>query len=194
MSYEDNTQQNNQQRSSYYQPYWGYNVNEERAGLVRELSPHEALIKSIAEFRGEIENPKNPREKIKIKRIMNEEGIAIFYMAVTAAANDINTMSNYRADEALIYRIMNKWIVDIIYEFYYNRKKYEITDESQVNFIVNKAVGLMLPSFFKALGAGDRNAATRSVYETINRAFNAQANSDEPPQAKKGFISRLLPW
>lgn len=181
-------------QQGYYNPYFGYSQYEERAGLVRELSPHAAMVKAIAEFRGHIEDPQNPGKPIEIQRIMNEEGISVFYLAVTAAANDINTMSNYRADEKLIYRIMNKFITDIVYEFYYNRKRYEVKEESHCGLIVNKAVGLMLPSFFKALGAGDRNAATRSVYETINRAFNAQKNSDDPPQVKKGFFSRMLPW
>lgn len=184
---------NQQSGSGYYPSYWGYQ-QEERAGLVRELSPHAALVKAIKEFRGIVEDPDNPAEKVRIDRIMNEQGISIFYLCVTSAANDINTMSNYRTDDKLIYRLMNKFLMDIIYEFYYNRKTYEIQQESHSGLIVNKAVGLMLPSFFKALGAGDRNAATRSVYETINRAFNAQANSDAPPEPKKGFISRLLPW
>lgn len=177
------------QYSSLFYP----NQYDNRVGLVRELSPRQALLVAIAEFRGEIKDPETNQTTKHIKRVMNEEGISLFYHAVTSAANEINTFSNYRSDEKIIYRLMNKWVFDIVYEFFYNRKKYEIMEESHCSIIVNKAVGLMLPAFFKALGAGDRSAATRAVQETINRAFR-DGEGDPVQTQRKGFLSSLNPF
>lgn len=165
-----------------------------RVGLIKELSPRNALLTAIAELRGEIVDPET-NKIIRINPLMNEEGISIFFHSVTAAANDINTFSNYRTDEKLIYRLMMKWVTDEIYEFYYNRKKYDIKEESHCAVIINKAVGLKLPAFFKALGAGDRRAATASVQEQIQRAFTEKSDTSMQAQAqpkKKGIFSRMM--
>lgn len=162
-----------------------------KAGLIRELSSRRALIAAMYELKGIIKDPSDDKTDIQITDpIMNERGRFIFFHAVTAAANDINTFSNYRTDVKLIYSLIIKFTSDIIYEFYYNRKEYAIEDESHCGLIINKALGLMLPAFFKALGAGDRSAATRSVSEMIQRAFK----SPEMQQRQGGgFFSKLNP-
>lgn len=176
-----------------YQPFLHQEDQSDRAGLVRELSPTNAIIDAIDRLRGVVRNPRNPTDIRKINTIINEDGIAIFTLIVTAGANEINTFSNYRTEDKLISKIMEKWIKDIVYEFYYHRKKYEIPEESQASMIVNLAVGLILPSFFKALGAGDRNAATRSVSESIVRAMRSSDDSQQP-QARRGLFSRMNPF
>lgn len=179
-----------------YNPYLYGTHYDNRVGLVKELSPVPALINAISELRGEIKDPTTKKIVKQVKPIMNEEGISVFFHSVTSAANDINTMSNYRADDKLIYRLMLKWVSDVVYEFYYNRKKYEIAEESLCSLVVNKAVGLMLPAFFKALGAGDRRAATAAVSESIQRLMKEQSGGipEVPTSKRKGFLSRINPF
>ena len=167
-----------------------------RVGLVKELSPRVALITAITELRGEIRDPETNRLIKQVNPLMNELGISVFFHAVTAAANDINTFSNYRTDDKLIYKLMMKWVSDIVYEFYYNRKKYAVIEESLCALIINKAVGLMLPSFFKALGAGDRRAATSSVTEMIQRSMRegGDSMSSSPQSRRRGILSRMNPF
>lgn len=168
-----------------------------RVGLVKELSPRNALITATDEIRGEIKDPDSGRVLRRVEPLMNEKGIAIFFHAVTAGANDINTMSNYSRDYKLIYSLMMKWVTDMVYEFYINRKTYGIVEETHCSIIINKAVGLILPSFFKALGAGDRRAATASVSEMIQRAFKdngSQFPSVESSKKGGGVLSRLNPF
>lgn len=175
-----------------YNPlYMGQN-QENRVGLAQELNPQNPLIEAIYSLRGELKNPKTGRTEIKFGRLMNEEGIALFIHVVRAAANAINTFSNYRTDEKLIYRILQKWINDAIYEFYYERKKYGIAEESHCSIIINYAVGLMLPSFFKAIGAGDRSAVTRTIQEYIQTQMGSGNNPYEP--RRRGFLSPRNPF
>ena len=179
-----------------YNPLFSANPYDNKIGLVKELSPRHALITSMVELRGEIRDPDTGEKNIKVKPMMNEDGISVFFQAVTAAANDINTFSNYRTDDKLIYALMNKWIMDITYEFYYHYHEYGIKQESHCSIVINKAVGLMLPSFFKALGAGDRSAATRSVSEMIQRATRdtTGGSSDSFVPQKKGVLARMNPF
>lgn len=194
---EQDLQQYNSLPLDPYNPYAfgqgsGY---DNRVGLIKELSSTSALIKAINELKGEITDPETGKEIKIIEPIMNGLGISIFFHSVTAAANDINTFSNYRTDEKLIYNLMKKWIADDIYEFYYNRKKYGIKEESHVSIIINKAVGLKLPAFFKALGAGDRRAATASVQEMIQRQYAEKSDFNSPMQQtnrKRGIFSRMM--
>lgn len=175
-----------------YNPLFAGQLQENRVGLAQELNPQAPLIEAIYSLRGELRNPKTNEVEIKFTSLMNEEGVALFIHIVRAAANAINTFSNYRTDDKLIYRLLKKWINDAIYEFYINRKKYGIKEESHCSIIVNHAVGLMLPSFFKALGAGDRGAVSKSVQEHIQTSMGQQPNPYEPK--RRGLLSMMNPF
>jgi len=179
--------------TSGYVPYQNQIENSDRPGLVRELSPHNSIITIIDMLRGTVRNPRNPNDIRTINKLVNEDGITMFTLMVMTGANEINTLSNYRNDLKLIYKFMNKLIMDIVYEFHYNRKKYGILEESQASIVINLAVGLLLPSYFKALGAGDRSAATRAVQESIHRSMRDTSDHDNRPQQRKSFFSRMLP-
>lgn len=176
-----------------------------RVGLAKELDPNHSLIDTIHMLRGELKDPKTGQYKKQLQRVMNEQGIAIFVSQVKAGANNVNTQSNYRADDKLIYKLMNKWILDLVYIFYYERKKFVeqedekgiiefclIKDEAVVSLIINLAVGLMLPAFFKALGAGDRSAITRTVSEMINKAYKDE--QEQPIAKRRGLLSKVNPF
>jgi hypothetical protein len=175
-----------------YVPYQNQVENSDRPGLVRELSPMNSVIGVIDVLRGIVRNPRNPSDIRKINKLINEDGVAMFTLMVTTGANEINTLSNYRNDLKLIYKFMTKLVMDMVYEFHYNRKKYGIQEESQASIIINLAVGLLLPSFFKALGAGDRSAATRAVQESIVSSIRSSEQEGRSLQ-RKGFFSRMLP-
>lgn len=193
----------------YYSPmYMGGMGMDNRVGLAKELDPQNALIDAVFTLRGKLKNPTTNRYDIEFQRVMNELGIAVFITQVKGAANSINTYSNYRTDDKLIYKLMNKWIMDIVYIFYYERKKFVyqenektgnleptlIQDEAVVSLVINLAVGLMLPSFFKALGAGDRGAVTKTISEMIQRAFRDNEPDNLGQPRRKGLMSRLNPF
>ena len=183
------------------------NYIENRVGLAKELDPQKALVETIWILRGQIKNADTGRVETTFKRMMNEDGVAIFITAVKAGANSINTYSNYRTDDKLIYRILSKWINDLVYTFYYERKRFIeqvhpngvveiclIEDESNVSHLINLACGLLLPSFLKALGAGDRGAITRTIQETINRALRDAEEMGRGDRKRGGFLSMLNPF
>ena len=117
---EQETQQPTQQPIPEYDysNYSGGNSSEsDRVGLARELDPQNTLVEIIWQLRGKLKNPRTGKFDIEFERMMNEKGIAIFITQVKAAANQITTYSNYRADEKLIYRILNKWVLDLVYIF-----------------------------------------------------------------------------
>lgn len=176
-----------------YVPYFNQQDQTDRPGLIRELSPNNSIINVIDILRGIVRNPRNPSDTRKINTLVNEEGIAIFTIMVTSGANEINTFSNYRNDTKFIYSLMQKWILDIVYEFHFNRKKYGIPEESQSSIVINLAIGLILPSFFKALGAGDRNSATRAVQESIVRSMRDDGQQQNPVK-RRSLLSRMIPF
>lgn len=202
---EQETQQPTQQPIPEYDysNYSGGNSSEsDRVGLARELDPQNTLVEIIWQLRGKLKNPRTGKFDIEFERMMNEKGIAIFITQVKAAANQITTYSNYRADEKIIYRILNKWVLDLVYIFYYERKKFIfegekkclIDDEAVVSLIINLAAGLMMSSFFKALGAGDRGAVTKTISEMIQRAMRDVEPQSHEQVKRKGFISKMNPF
>jgi len=156
----------------------------------------------VYQLRGKLKNPVTGKYDIEFQRIMNEKGIALFITQVKASANQITTYSNFRTDEKLIYRLLNKWILDIVYIFYYERKKfvYEgeekclIDDEAVVSIIINLATGLMMSSLFKALGAGDRGAVTKTISEMIQRAMKDVEPENNSQLKRKGFLTKMNPF
>ena len=95
----------------------------------------------------------------------------------------------------------------MVYTFYYERKRFIeqvhpngvveiclIEDESNVSHLINLACGLLLPSFLKALGAGDRGAITRTIQETINRALRDAEEMGRGDRKRGGFLSMLNPF
>ena len=179
--------------SEFYNSMFGMgNQYDNRVGLVKELSPAEEINKIMDEFRGIIKD-ESGKEINKIVPIMNELGISRFYHIVTSTANSITTFSNYRTDDKLIYRITNKFIKDGWMEFGLNLKEKDIAHLGVSRIIMNRAASLILSALFKALGAGDRGAATKAVQETIQRQFTDSSGRDDQLPKRKGFMSAFLP-
>ena len=69
-----------------------------------------------------------------------------------------------------------------------------IDDEAVVSLIINLAAGLMMSSFFKALGAGDRGAVTKTISEMIQRAMRDTDSPQNEQIKRRGFISKMNPF
>ncbi len=166
-------------------------------GIIESLSSNKSLINLIYEFRGKVYDKKLAKYiSIEgIKPMMNEEGTTMVFNFVRSAVDDINTYSNFRTDIRLIYRLMRKLLRDIIYRLHYYYKDYGIKRKSEIVIIIDRIQGILLAAYFKALGAGDRRAATSNISETISRL---QREMSEPGMTKEdekkrgGMLSRWL--
>ncbi len=163
--------------------------------LVKELSPQQYILRLIQELRGLVYDPKTEKyEKVSgVIPLMNEKGITLFFHLATSSVNEITTFSNYRDDMDLIYKLMRKYIKDAVTRFHFYYKDFGITDKSHVAIIIDKLQGVMLSAYFKALGAGDRKAATSNVSENISRiARDQQEEQTYGVQRKSGFFGRMF--
>ena len=171
-----------------------YKTEEKAVSLVHELSPDSYILDMIHELNGEIKNREGEYVKIKgIQPLMNEEGITLFFHLATSALNQITTYSNYRDDTKLIYRLVKKVLKDATSRFFFYRKELGIENKAHISIILDKLQGVVLSAYFKALGAGDRKAATSNITENISTFSRMGMGQELRPQARQGgFISKML--
>lgn len=179
--------------NSFMTPPFYQKGNEDRgASLIRELSPTEDLRDMIENFRGKIYDPNLKKYIIidGVKPFMNADGIGIFFQYGTIMINKVVTMSNYTKNYKIIHALVEAVISDSIIHFNTHWQDYEISSKSKVKVITRKLLVLGLSSFYKALGAGERKAATANISETISRLV--RDTPEQGGQKPKSFIERLF--
>ena len=160
--------------------------------LVRELSPQEPLREIMANLEGKVWDKKK-KDYIAVpgvKPLMNQEGRDMFFHFATAITNPIVTMSYYSKDYKMIHSLVMMQITKASANFHLHYKDYGITRKTKINIITDKLMILALSAFYKALGAGDRKAATSRVSESISTQNRMEAENN--PTKRGGIISRML--
>jgi len=165
-------------------PKEAHQNQEYRISLVKELSPQEHLREQIAWLEGKLWDDKEKRF-IKIEGMMpfmNQEGRDMYFQYATAVLSPIVTMSNYRADDKKIHQLMGMVIKNASIHFHLHWRDYGITRKTKIKVLVDKLLILGLSAMYKALGAGDRKAATSNISESIS---NITRSMPENPQQGK---------
>lgn len=173
-------------------PVFPYGKEEKGASLLKELSPQESIRDMVENFRGKIwdSNQKKYVEIKGMKPFMNDEGIESFFHYSTAILSPVVTMSNYAKNYKMIHRLMLVQMKKAIKHFYLHYEDYEIKSKTRVNIVTSKLLILGLSAFYKAIGAGDRTAATANISETISRM--SRMGDDSQQQKPKSIIERMF--
>ncbi|KKL90149.1 hypothetical protein LCGC14_1907550, partial [marine sediment metagenome] len=98
----------------------------------------------------------------------------------------------YRTDKELIHRLVMMQIRNATINFHINWEDYGITSKTDIKIITDKLLILGLSCFYKALGAGDRGAATRNISESISRSSMERQN-EQPHLRKAGIFDKWRP-
>ena len=179
--------------TSMQTPIPDYGEPEKSISLVKELSPQEHLIELMNWLQGKVWD-KTTKTYIKMegaKEFMNEAGIDMFWHYATSIISPIVTMSNYQNNTDLIHKLIMMNVKDAIIHFHIHYKDYGIDKKTKIRVLTNKLTTLGLSAFYKAIGAGDRKAATSNISENIS-TLNKPANIQE--MKRRGFISRMNPF
>ena len=174
-------------------PMQGYKEPEKSISLVKELSPQDHLIELMNWLQGKVYD-KRTRAYINIegaKPFMNKDGIDMFWHYATSIISPIVTMSNYQSNIAQIHKLVMMNVKDAIIHFHLHYRDYGINKKTKIKVLTNKLTTLGLSAFYKALGAGDRKAATSNISESINTLTRPNAPDQ---QQRRGFISRMNPF
>lgn len=153
--------------------------------LVKELSPQQTLRDIMEELKGKLWDERLNKYVIVegVSPLMNAEGRDIFFHFANASINNIVTMSNYTKDYDKIHKIVLMQCKKASIHFHIHWQDYGITRKTKINIITDKLMILALSCFYKAIGAGDRSAATRNISESINtmmRQDNMEPNRTAP--------------
>ena len=180
--------------SAYSTPPINYQVPDARsASLIRELSPTEHLLGIMQELMGKVfDKSKGKYIEIEgVQPLMNMEGINMFYHFATSAINPIVTMSNYTRDYRKIHQLVKMQVWKASRHFHLHYKDYGINRKTKITIITDKLMILVLSCYYKALGAGDRKAATSHISESINTMVRPP--TEESPQVKrKGIVQKMF--
>ena len=167
---------------------------EARVSLIKELSPQDNLREMMEQMEGKIwdSSQKKYVEVRGAKPFMNAEGRDTFFHFATAIMSSIVTMSNYTKDYKTIHELVRYHLKKAIFHFHLHYKDYGINRKTKINLISSKLFILGLSAFYKALGAGDRKAATSHISESINTFARQGYQQQEQEQGKKSMIRRIL--
>ncbi len=162
--------------------------------LVKELSPREPLYDIMENLRGKIWDNRLSKyvDVPGTKPLMNDEGTDMFFHHATSMINQINTMSNYTTDYNKIHLIIRMVIKHAIADFYLNWRDFGITKKTKISVITDKLMILGLSSFYHALGAGDRKAATSHISESINTLNRPESLEAQQQQKRGSMLGRML--
>jgi len=174
-------------------PMQGYKEPEKSISLVKELSPQDHLIELMNWLQGKVYD-KRARAYVKIEGaepFMNKDGIDMFWHYATSIISPIVTMSNYQSNIAQIHKLVMMNVKDAIIHFHLHYKDYGINKKTKIKVLTNKLTTLGLSAFYKAIGAGDRKAATSNISESINTLTRPNMPDQ---QQRRGFLSRMNPF
>lgn len=194
---------------TYQQDYYGYdNIDYGKVtppldygrqdykgiSLIRELSPQPNLQEVMQWLQGRMYNSQtNKWEKVEgAKPLMNEEGRDVFFHYATTLLSSVVTMSNYTNDYKRIHAIMKMIIKDASIHFHLNYEDYGINKKEKITLITNKLLVLGLSAFYKAIGAGDRKAATSNISETISTLMRPVLPESPAETKRRGMLRRLM--
>ena len=162
-------------------------------GIIRELSPKKIIETLRHNLVGEFYDTETKKwERVAgFTPMLNELGRAKYLQIVSSAVTDIVTFSNYQDDQVarLVKYIMRGAIPDICV----NYKLYGIKNKSDISSVLTQLFNLVLGSFNKAIGAGDRGVIGRTISEQIHT--NQIGNNEiSPIDSGAGFYSKLNPF
>ncbi len=162
--------------------------------IIGELSPKESLHDIMQHLRGKMWDPilKRYVEVEGANKLMNEEGIDMFFHHATTLLNQIVTMSNYTTDYDRIHKIVRMLLKEATVDFHLHWKEYGINRKTKISIITSKLMILGLSALYHALGAGDRKAGTSNISESIN-TLNRPEQSSIQEQKRRGIFQRMLP-
>lgn len=167
---------------------------ERNISLIKELSPQGVLHEMMQQMSGKIYD--DSQEKyVKIegaKKFMNEEGLDTFFHFATALISSLVTMSNYTKDYKTIHAIIRYHLKKANIHFHLHWKDYGISRKTKINIITSKLFILGLSAFYKAIGAGDRKAATSNISESISTFMRSGYEKQQQEAQKGGIVRRIL--
>ncbi len=181
----------------YTTPMASYGEERQTRSVLKELSPQENLKEMVKWLKGELWDEKQQRyvKVEEIKPLMNEEGRNIFFHQATSLLSSINTQSNYSKDYKTIHNIINMHVKRASAIFHLHYKDFGISHKTYIGTITDKLLTLGLSALYKAIGAGDRNAGTRNIHESISnisREMGGGFGQQVPMQ--RGFLARMNPF
>lgn len=164
------------------------------SSLVKELNPQQTLRDIMEELKGKIwDDRQNKYIDVEgISPLMNAEGRDIFFHFANASINNIVTMSNYTKDYTKIHDIVLMQVKKASIHFHLHWEDYGITRKTKINIITDKLMILTLSCFYKALGAGDRAAATRNISESINTLSRLGGDEHQRAAPQRGIFGRVI--
>ena len=173
-------------------------VNEEKSvSIIKQLSPQEHLKEQIAWLEGKVwdEQRRAFVEIPGVKPFMNQEGRDMFFQYATAVLSPIVTFSNFKNETSLIHRLVSAQINDATIHFHLHWNDYEIRRKTQIKVLISKLRTLGLAAFYKALGAGDRNAGTRNIHENISSIMRnfGEGGGGQVPQGQS-WVTKMNPF
>jgi len=180
---------------NYTTPPMDFKKDDSRSiSLIKELSPQPTLHEVMEQMRGKIWDSVQEKyvEVEGAKPFMNNEGLDTFFHFATALISSINTMSNYTKDYKTIHAIIRYHLKKAIFHFHLHYKDYSIDRRTKINIITSNLFILGLSAFYKAIGAGDRKAATSHISESISTFARSGYQQQEQEQGKKSMLRRIL--
>lgn len=169
--------------------------NEEvNISIIEKLDPNKVLQEMMEQMQGKIwDSSQDKYVKIEgTQPFMNKEGTDTFFHFATAMMSSIVTMSNYGSNEKFINALLRYHIKKAVIHFHLHYKDYGISRKTKINIVISKLLILGNAAFRKALGAGDRKAATSNISESISTLMRSGTTQQETEANKKGMISRIL--
>lgn len=161
--------------------------------LVKELSPQDHLREMMAWLNGQVwDDKKKYYVTVEgIKPFMNEEGRNMFFHQATSVISPIVTMSNFTKDYRVIHSLTMMLVKRAIIHFHLHWEDYGIQRKTQIGIVGDKLMTLGLSAFYKALGAGDRKAATSNIHENVSTLMRPEG-SDFSMNKQKSFMARFM--
>ena len=179
---------------AYATPSLDYARQDDRGvSIMKELSPREHLQEIMHWLKGEMWD-KRTNTFLKIEgttELMNAEGRDVFFHYATSILSPIVTMSNYTQDYKRIHNIMRLVLKDASIHFHLNYLDYGINRKEKITLVTTKLLILGLSAFYKAIGAGDRKAATSNITESINTLMRPVLPESPVESKKRGLFGRF---
>lgn len=186
--------QENEIPDSYSTPPMNYgNQQKTSISLVNELSPQQTLRDIMEELKGKIWDERlNKYIDIEgVSPLMNAEGRDIFFHFANASINNIVTMSNYTKDYEKIHKIVLMQVKNASRHFHIHWSDYGINRKTKITIITDKLLILALSCFYKAIGAGDRSAATRNISESISTMLRQDNMETQRVAPQRNIFGRM---
>ncbi len=167
---------------------------EKNISLINEMNPNKNLHEMMQQMQGKIWDSVQ-KKYIDIegaKPLMNREGMDTFFHFATSVISSLVTMSNYTKDYKTIHALLKYYLKKANFHFHLHYKDYGISRKTKISIIVSKLFILGMSAFYKAIGAGDRKAATSNISESISTLSRQGYQLEHQSQNKKSMLRRIL--